>query len=38
MYYLVILTVVVINCVVAHHMIDLAYNPFYLALLAKKSG
>ena len=38
MYYLVILTVVVINCVVAHHMIELAYNPFYLALLAKKSG
>lgn len=38
MYYLAILTVVVINCVVAHHMIDLAYNSFYLALLAKKSG
>ena len=38
MSYLVILTVVVINCVVAHHMIELAYNPFYLALLAKKSG
>ena len=37
-YYLVILTVIVVNCVVAHHMIDLTYNPFYLALLAKKSG
>ena len=36
MYYLVILTVVVINCVVAHHMIELAYNPFYLALFAKR--
>ncbi len=38
LYFLVILTVIVVNCVVAHHMIDLAYNPFYLALLAKKSG
>lgn len=38
MYYLIVLTVIVINCVVAHHMIDLAYNPFYLALLAKKGG
>ncbi len=38
LYYLVILTVIVVNCIVAHHMIDLAYNPFYLALLAKKSG
>lgn len=35
-YYLLIMTVIVINCMIAHHMIDLAYNPFYLALLAKK--
>lgn len=34
--YLLILSVIVINCMIAHHMIDLAYNPFYLALLAKK--
>ena len=35
-YYLLILSVIAINCMIAHHMIDLAYNPFYLALLAKK--
>lgn len=35
-HYLFILSVIVINCMIAHHMIDLAYNPFYLALLAKK--
>lgn len=35
-YYLLIMTVIVFNCMIAHHMIDLAYNPFYLALLAKK--
>ena len=37
-YYLLILSVIVINCMIAHHMIDLAYNPFYLALLAKKEA
>lgn len=36
--YLVILTIIVINCIVAHHMIELAYNPFYFALFAAKSG
>lgn len=35
-HYLFILSVIVINCMIAHHMIELAYNPFYLALLAKK--
>ncbi len=35
-YYIVILTVIVINCIVAHHMIELAHNPFYFALLASK--
>jgi len=35
-YYLVILSVIAINCMIAHHIIDLVYNPFYLALLAKK--
>lgn len=35
-HYLLIIAVIVINCMIAHHMIDLAYNPFYLALLAKK--
>ena len=35
-YYLLILSVIAINCMIAHHMIDLAYNPFYLALLAKE--
>ena len=35
-YFLLILSVIAINCMIAHHMIDLAYNPFYLALLAKK--
>ena len=34
--FLLILSVIAINCMIAHHMIDLAYNPFYLALLAKK--
>lgn len=34
-YYLLILSVIAINCMIAHHIIDLAYNPFYLALLAK---
>lgn len=37
LYYLVILTVIVVNCVVAHHMIELAYNPFYFALFAGKN-
>lgn len=35
-YFLLILSVIAINCMIAHHIIDLAYNPFYLALLAKK--
>ena len=34
--FLLILSVIAINCMIAHHIIDLAYNPFYLALLAKK--
>lgn len=34
--FLLILSVIAINCMIAHHLIDLAYNPFYLALLAKK--
>lgn len=36
LYYLVILTVIAANCIVAHHMIELAHNPFYFALLAAK--
>lgn len=35
-YYLLILSVIALNCMMAHHMIDVVYNPFYLALLAKK--
>ena len=38
LYYIVFLTVIVVNCVVAHHMIELAYNPFYFALFAAKNG
>lgn len=36
--FLTIVAVIAVNCAVAHHMVDLAYNPFYLAILAKKSG
>ena len=38
LYFLVILTVIVVNCIVAHHMIELAYNPFYFALFALKTN
>ena len=36
--YLLILAVIAVNCMIAHHMVDLAYNPFYFALLAKRDG
>lgn len=34
-YFLAAIVLVAINCMIAHHLIELAYNPFALALLAK---
>lgn len=33
-YYIAAVIVISINCMIAHHLIELAYNPFVLALLA----
>lgn len=34
-YFLAAIVLVAINCMIAHHLVELAYNPFALALLAK---
>lgn len=36
-YYIAAILVISINCMIAHHLVELAYNPFVLALLADVS-
>lgn len=33
-YFLFVITIISINCVIAHHILDIAYNPFMYALFA----
>ena len=33
-YFLIVITLVSINCVIAHHILDIAYNPFACAFIA----
>lgn len=36
-YFLLTVALISLNCMIAHHLIELAYNPFALALFAKCS-